>query len=928
MSKNELEKQEKENNDDKDSVEFELIYSDDITKIKESDNNKIYDRSTNFSEGIKDSEPPIFNLTSEINLENDKIQKIHNPNESYISIDTKNYFIKRNQKFSDDLNKKLEKKYQNNNLSEKLKDLSEYIKNKFLSNLFPEIKQNFFDISLYIYKSIEKDYLKKKKIEENFIFFLDGEFVIEKKTILMDINFIKNCGGILGHIYKRLKKFNIKDQESFLNAIKQVLEQNIKVKKDFDKIFSDRIDDLKPENLELIYYFKKLRNKYIIIPEIIYLMNLFSPVKKIIIDLNIFSSKEFDNSMYYFFILCILNFPYILINLEIIKFSVFNEEVLDHIYEINETELMNSKELFFSYKKNKLNKKVINTEKLLKKTEESFLNEYKLIDTKRKSIKFKETEGRKSLPASKSSETETVKGKPYKLNKSLNKINNYENKKCFSPKKNTSNSIRIFKKLNINIFGNKENSEGALKKNINNQIFEMILITLFFFENFEKLENLELILFDVYYFEFISYLEEKIKKKIEYFHIIDLVYQKLIELKSLNIELNSFDLITFDKILNILYNSNASTFKLSLFATEYIYSSPLLYKINLQNIKSKLLKENFNNNIQIFNNEFYKRIYPYFAKNLNYLFEILKNKKLSEIGINLNIPPEIINDEKYIIIIIKFIINIFILYYKDKESKARELSIVSPSLVINGKKYLFFDEFLYDNNIKNENLLILDIRLKFYNIKNLHKFIPQKLRILNIADLDIFSLKYFINNITDYKFIKNSSLQQLTIRINNTIQKFDEDIKLIMAKLFNINIQNLLIYLYTNIKLSLDDFKTVIDLLQNNWVFCYCLSFNSVSRPIIKKNYSLTKNIKYIIPKEPEYSKINKIFEMLEGKNENEEKKPAQFSYISWCLKYEINKANNSKEVDYYLYKKISSHIFQYLYITNIPEVNFYEKDV
>ena len=171
MSKNELEKQEKENNDDKDSVEFELIYSDDITKIKESDNNKIYDRSTNFSEGIKDSEQPIFNLTSEINLENDKIQKIHNPNESYISIDTKNYLIKKNQKFSDDLNKKLEKKYQNNNLSEKLKDLSEYIKNKFLSNLFPEIKQNFFDISLYIYKSIEKDYLKKKKIEENFIFF-------------------------------------------------------------------------------------------------------------------------------------------------------------------------------------------------------------------------------------------------------------------------------------------------------------------------------------------------------------------------------------------------------------------------------------------------------------------------------------------------------------------------------------------------------------------------------------------------------------------------------------------------------------------------------------------------------------------------------------------------------------------------------------
>ena len=882
MSKNEVEKQEKENNND-DNYEFELIYSNDITKIKEFDNSKIYVCSTNFSEGINDTEQSIFNFTPEINLENDKNQKMVNPNflnKSYISIDTKNYFIKNEQKFSDELNKKLKKKYQNNKLSEQLKELSESIKNKFLLNLFPEIKQDFFNISLHIYKLIEKEYFEKKKIEENLMYFLEGEFKIEKNTILIDIDFIKNCGGILGQIYKRLKKFNIKEKESFLNAIKQVLEQNVKVKKDFDKNFSERINDLKPENLELLYYFKKLRNKYIIAPEIIYLMNLFSPIKKIIIDLNIFSSKEFDNSMYYFFILCILNFPYILINLESIKFSIFNEEVLKNIYETNETQLNNSKE-FFSYKKNKLSNKTINNEKLLKKTEESFLNEYKLIDMKRKSIKFKNSDGRKSLPAQGSTEAEKVKEKLFKSNKSLIEINNHEIKNSSSSKKKKRNYI--FKRLNI--FKKEENSENTSSKNIDNQIFEMVLIILLFFGAFEKLENLELILFDIYYSEFISYFKEKIKIKIENFHIFDLVYNKLIELKSLNLEINSFDLITFDKILNILYNSNASTIKLSLFANEYIYSSPLLYKIYCQNIKSKLMKENINNNIQIFNEEFYKRIYPYFKKDLNNLFEILKNKKLSEIGINLKIPPEIINDEKYIIIIIKFIINIFILYYDDKESKTRELSIVSPSLVINGKKYLFFDEFLLNNNINNENLLILDIRLKLYNIKNLHKFIPQNLRILNIADLDIFSLKYFIDNITDYKFIKNSSLQQLTIRINNTIQKFDEEIKLIFAKLFNINIQNLLIYLYTNIIIELEDYKAIIDLLQSNWIYCYCLSFNIESRPIIKKNYSLTQKIKYIIPKEPEYSKLMKILDMLAGTVEKEEKKTSLILFYKLVFK-------------------------------------------
>ena len=168
-------------------------------------------------------------------------------------------------------------------------------------------------------------------------------------------------------------------------------------------------------------------------------MNLFSPIKKIIIDLNIFSSEDFDNSLYYFFILCILNFPFILINLESIKISIFNEEVLKNIYETNETQLNNSKE-FFSYKKNKLNNKTINSEKLLKKTEESFLNEYKIIDMKRKSIKFKNSDGRKSLPAQGSTEAEKVKEKLFKSNKSLIKINNHEIKNSSSSNKKKKES--------------------------------------------------------------------------------------------------------------------------------------------------------------------------------------------------------------------------------------------------------------------------------------------------------------------------------------------------------------------------------------------------------------------------------------------------------------------------------------------------------
>ena len=75
--------------------------------------------------------------------------------------------------------------------------------------------------------------------------------------------------------------------------------------------------------------------------------------------------------------------------------------------------------------------------------------------------------------------------------------------------------------------------------------------------------------------------------------------------------------------------------------------------------------------------------------------------------------------------------------------------------------------------VKNQYLLFLNIRLKFYYIKNIYKFIPEKLRILKIGDFDIFSLKLFVGKITEYKFIKNYSLQPFSIKMNDKIIKFN-----------------------------------------------------------------------------------------------------------------------------------------------------------
>ena len=915
MSK-EDEKQEKENNIN-DEYDFELIYSNDITKIKEIDNNKINDSSTNMSEGIKDSDQILENI-----LENDK-NKINNKSnfldKTFISLDSKNYLLKSDPKYPEELDKKFRIKYQNN-ISEKLKELSETIKFRLLNNLFPGIKQDFFSICLEISNLLEQDgVLKKEKIEKNLNFFFFKENNLIGETILIDKEFIKNCGPILGHIYRRIKKNKIKDETSFIYAIKKVINEKIDIKYDYNAYFSGR--NFKA-NLEQLKYFKKIRNNYIILPEIIYLINLFKSTRRLIIDVNI-SYKEYDDDLFYCYILFILNCPIIIKNIEGIKFNLLNEEMLKHIYKSIETKLIKSHK-FISFKKNEKSKIITKKGKLVMKTDASFINEYKLINIKKVNYKVDIIPNRKSLPVSGFEEINEPKEKLNKSNKDLIIINS-KTTNNFSHKKDKNNrQLYLVKKPKfldretLNMIIGKEEEIRILYK-----ILEMILLIFLSFDNLEKLENVELILVDSYYLELISFFEKEIKIKIENFHIMNLIFNKIVGLKKLIFEINSFDLITFNEILNILYNSNASEYKLSLFTMDYIYSSPFLYKVYLEDVKRKLIKKkHISNNNRRLSNEFFTYIYQSFVKNLNNLFDILKYKKLLSLSLNFNIPVCILNDEKFIIIIIKFFLNIFIFYFDDSESKTEELSILSPSLVINGTRYLFFDEFLCNNNINNKSLLMLNIRFKFYNIKNLYKFIPEQLRILILGDIDIFSFKYLVNNITKYKFIKSSSLQQLSLRINDIFQTFDKEIKLILAKLFNIHIQNLLIYLYTNIQINKDEFEEIIDILQNNWILCYNLSFNNKSKKIIKQNYYLLDDLESIIPREPEYSKLGFIFEELMNKKEN------KIALINSCLKYFINKANNSKQIDFYLQKKISSNIFSYLYKTKKPIVNFHEKDI
>jgi hypothetical protein len=182
--------------------------------------------------------------------------------------------------------------------------------------------------------------------------------------------------------------------------------------------------------------------------------------------------------------------------------------------------------------------------------------------------------------------------------------------------------------------------------------------------------------------------------------------------------------------------------------------------------------------------KFFKDVYTYFTRNLNYFFEIIKYKNLESIGLNFDIPSPILKDENYIIAIIKFIINILILYYCNSEYKIQELIILSPMLNINGNKFLFFDRFLNDiNNYDHYATIInLSIQMKFFNIKNIHKLVNKNIKILNLGDFDLFTLNHFLEEINKQSFTENSSLEKITISLNKLIIDLNDDIKLSMAK--------------------------------------------------------------------------------------------------------------------------------------------------
>ena len=331
-----------------------------------------------------------------------------------------------------------------------------------------------------------------------------------------------------------------------------------------------------------------------------------------------------------------------------------------------------------------------------------------------------------------------------------------------------------------------------VKNNINT--FHLMSLYFYFLQSFQNLKKFCL------YFDFSFSLEMQhifslFSSEYERFHFL-IFANSISSLNEANFCFNSLDNIAFENILGIIKkNKNLTTLKMSFFSEEIIYSENNLFYFWSQQKFSLNKLFTMQNELLITTNADTERSLVYFilhqnriidnfAKNLKNFFSLLKFEGLNtlkEIILRLDVPSPILNSEKYINILVKFIINILITISLQK-NKIQKFKILAPELPMdaNGIQLIkqFFEEIgelkenvgnnSKENNnedegvIPNTTLEEITLNLKFYNLPEIFNIIYinnlPNLKKINLGSFDEITFISFIN---EYKN-NSANLKNLT----------------------------------------------------------------------------------------------------------------------------------------------------------------------
>ena len=655
-------------------------------------------------------------------------------------------------------------------------------------NLFIFNEKNTSDLNnmlIYIF-----DLLKEKKISG-----IDNYEDLKSK--IQDIN-NKNIDVVdsIFHNNKSFKSFalnNLSEKNKYVNS--SIIDLSIFYETNLDS-------SKKNDNLILNKYsHKNIKQKYSLPIELIIILNKFNSINKLNFPIyNINEKKKIE------ILLILLNLEWIFPNVNEIIFNFNDYELEKRLNQINENQIKNLKKsnkiIFrttnYDFKRNnKITWNAFNEISLFNNYDENLISRLSVPNFNNHSIELNNLNNDNSFLNDNLENfvnfdyIDVIKNKSQSINENDELYNDMNNAKNNTIIKKINNNYKKEEKFSQN---KKDLMDENNKKIINIQSiiesnsnpFEIIIIYSYFV-SLMKLSNLSLFFNDHYSNEIEIFLKNKINSIIN-FHFL-LFVKKLNSLLELNLLFNSLDEKTFEKIIYIIFkNSKLEILRISFFASNSYYSPYSLIRLykglnynlfHLINEQKKLISEKIDidkEDIDLF--IINTKLYESFKINISKLFFILDfKKKLKELVLLFDTPIIINNNDKYLNLIIKFIINILIMINSNK-NKIEVLKIISPFLIFDNSIFPSLDDLLIlADNRNNEHLKDFTFQFKIYQCVNLYYIIPYKLKILFLGDLDKISFDSFINYYKSNDFLNQSELISIKINLNLNIILLDNVIE-------------------------------------------------------------------------------------------------------------------------------------------------------
>lgn len=863
---------------------------------------------------------------NKLNQENPNVEE-----GNYFKINTKNQF----EEYSiEDSSKKLNEiiNYVDELINEE-QSSTDSVWKKILDKLFPKCKREGFLISKLISKLFSKK-MTRAIVESKLNYFFQNRVEIKyNKKLLLNKENINNIGYILCYSYSKFENFKISTNDNLKQYIRY--SKKINVITDFYTDCNNRRKS--PLDAKIFDFLENSTNKYLLPGIFFFLVNCFESINIIEIDMDLNMNRPRSSDDFYLFIITLLNIHYLVSDADHFKVNFINRKLQKDIYEFFTNELNSVYESKNRYLKK--NKTICGKEAYKKRWD--FENDYIIV----KKIKNEE-----KGEDSNSDEENDYTNKDEDINdrkSGTSMANNFylKNNMLTMSEAESDDFVQVSKtSIKTSIANNEikdKKTSGMNEKDKyddivdkNRKILELFCIVILGILRVKKFKNFDLIINDCYYKEYLnsfgrSYESKKLPSSINNFHILNFFIKKMTVLHDFNIEFNSLDYLTFYKLLSLIKkNDKLISFQISFFSSLITYTPQYLYKLYTQNLDKK---EICSSKMYSPESSLLNELLPYFVENLEVLFELIRTKinKFQILSFNFDIPEIIAMNQRYLMVILKFILNILYLVDNQK-SLIKKLVILSPKTIIDSRHMINIENIIDSINmdLNNKQINELSLQFQFYQIKSINNFVSHNLTNLKLGDMDIYTLKKLTLFLCSYKFFQNSNLRTLTIGLLYSIIHFNKELEFLLNEIFSIKIRTLLeITVYSNILIK--EQNNFNKILENNWIYSCNLFLNEKSELFWKKGTTdkkskknIDKKIIYLLHHELEEEKLTPNEVVLRNKRKMTKTDCTIAFYLRYLLIFKYSKEKKIN-LSYYDQKSIIFNILKYLYFTKTSKVKY-----